>query len=548
MPTIHATLAGALAALTVPLAGQQLDDAEVRIPYSELKRLLDGAAPAAVPEKPEPPEPALLSARLRLSIENGQPVIDATFRTLAFGDKVVLVPLIGGDVTLQSQGEENEVLLVENQQLCLASDKAGARTLRLRLLPLVTGDSFSITLPPCPSAIFETGELPEGRSVTLNAGNRGEALTSGQIRPLSANGNALTLRLLDDRETREALMPPEPSEWTWQHQALVVPSEGELIYQIIARASAAAGAGVQARLPMPPDARDIEVSGDDLVSHTEIRGENRSLALALTWKTRGILDRKLSISYRMPLRPLDTAWRLHAPGGDEETRTRFTIATSPFLDYAADGLSGPLTPKGLPEPLAETLAGATCRQLEAAAAADLTVTPVPVAATDEGVVKMADWTFRIEPDGAMLATGVLVIEHKGPLGLVLDVPDGMKLLSSELEGQPVSPVDLGGGRLKVTLPAREGISRFGCAFTRADEPLDPVEGTLALELPRTPLFIHALEWKIELPAIYQAETHGNLKRVPSPGGNHSLVALRKNLCRDERPETRLFYQRADINR
>jgi hypothetical protein len=544
MPTIHATLAGALAALTVPLAGQQLDHAEVRIPYSEHRRLLDAAKPGI----PEPPEPALLSARLRLSIENGQPVIDATFRTLSFGDQVTRIPLIGGDVTLESQGEESDVLLVEKEQLCLASEKAGARTLRLRLLPLVAGDGFSITLPPCPSAIFETGELPEGRSVTLNTGNRGEALTSGQIRPLSSNGNTLTLRLLNDRETREALMPPEPSEWTWQHQALVVPSEGELIYQTVTRASAAGGSGVEARLPMPPDARDIEVSGDDLVSHTEIRGDNRSLALALTWKSRGILDRKLSIVYRMPLRPLDTTWRLQAPGADGDTRTRFIIATSPFLDYAADGLSGSLTPKGLPAPLAETLAGATCRQLEAAAAVDLTATPVPVAATDEGVVKLADWLIKIEPDGAMLATGVLVIEHKGPLGVVLDVPDGMKLLSSELEGKPVAPVDLGESRLNVTLPARDGTSRLTCAFTRAGEPLDPVEGTLALELPRTPLFIHALEWKIELPAIYQAETHGNLKRVPSPGGNPSLVALRKNLCRDERPETRLFYQRTDLNR
>ena len=548
MPTIHATLAGALAALTVPLAGQQLDHAEVRIPYSELKRLLDLAAPAAVPEAPEPPEPALLSARLRLSIENDQPVIDATFRTLAFGDQMAVVPLIGGEVALESQSSENDVLLVENEQLCLANDKAGARTLRLRLLPLVAQEGFSITLPPCPSVIFETGELPEGRSVTLNAANREEALTSGQIRPLSTNGNTLTLRLLDDRETREALLPPEPSDWTWQHQALVVPGESELCYQIITRASAAGGSGVEARLPLPPDARDIEVSGDDLVSHAEIRGENRSLALALTWKSRGVLDRNLSITYRMPLRPLDIVWRLQTPGSDADTRTRFIIATSPFLDYAADGLSGPLTPKGLPAPLVETLAGATYRQLEAAAAVDLTATPVPVAATDEGVVKQADWTLKIEPDGAMLATGVIVIEHKGPLGVVLEVPDGMKLLSSELDGKPVAPVDLGEGRLKVTLPARDGISRFGCAFTRADEPLDPVEGTLALELPRTPLFIHALEWKIELPAIYQAETHGNLKRVPSPGGNPSLVTLRKNLCRDEGPETRLFYQRADLNR
>jgi hypothetical protein len=75
-----------------------------------------------------------------------------------------------------------------------------------------------------------------------------------------------------------------------------------------------------------------------------------------------------------------------------------------------------------------------------------------------------------------------------------------------------------------------------------------VEGTLKLSLPRTPLFLHSLLWHIDLPQGYQAETHGNLTRVTATGGPPSRISLRKNLCRDERPETQVFYQRADLNR
>ena len=205
---------------------------------------------------------------------------------------------------------------------------------------------------------------------------------------------------------------------------------------------------MDALLPLPSDARDITVVGDDLVSHAKIRGENRALGLSLVWKTRGILDRQLMVSYRLPLRPLDRTWKLQAPGG-EDTRTRFIIATSPLLDYAADGLSGPLSPQGLPASLAQSLNGATCQQLESGASAELTATPIPVAVTEEGVVKQAEWSVKIEPDGSMLATGILNIEHKGPLGFVFDTPQDMKLLSCELGVRPVSPIDLGEGRLKV---------------------------------------------------------------------------------------------------
>ena len=545
MATIKPLLGTALLACLPHLHGQGLDGAEVRIPYGELKQLLARAEP---PAKPKTPEPALLSARLRFSIEKNLPVLDATFRAASFNDDVALIPLVAGDIALEKQEPADTPVVIVGNSLCLAVDRIGTHALQLRMLPVIGKDGFSFSLPPCPSAIFETGDLPADQSVALGNADREETLAGGQIRPLPHSGRNLTIRLLDGRETREALRPPEPSTWTWQHEALVLPMDGGLAYQIVTRASAAAGSGVEALLPLPPDARDVTVSGADLASHSKIRGENRSLGLSLKWKNRGILDRQLMISYNMPLHPLDRTWHLHAPGG-EGTRTRFIIAASPLLSYAAEGLTGPLSPQGLPAAIAESMTGGACHHLETANTADLTVTPIPVAATAEGLVTNSEWTLRIEPDGAMLANGMLTIEHKAQLGFVFDTPAGMKLLSCEVAGKPVAPVDLGGGTLKVTLDPTGGHSRLTCAFTGSTTALDPVAGTMTLALPKIPLFIHSLLWHLDLPPGYQAETHGNLKRTQvTTQGPPSRISLRKNLCRDERPEIQVFYQRTDLNR
>ncbi len=547
MATIKPLLAIPFLAFPSLLHGQDLDKAEVRIPYGELKQLLARAEPAPKP-KPVTPKPALLSADLKLTVENDSPVIQATFRITSFSDDAALVPLIAGDIALHQQEPVDAPVVVDGNSLCLAVNQPGTRTLQLRLLPIVSKDGFSISLPPCPSTIFETGDLPPDHSVVLSQANREEVLASGIIRPLPHSGQELSIRMLDTRETHEALRPPEPSTWTWQHEALVSPSDDGLIYQIISRATAASGSGVDALLQLPPEAQDVTVIGEDLVSHSKTREANRSLGLSLTWKTRGILDRQLMVSYRMPLLPLDRKWSLQSPGGDD-TRTRFIIADSPFFSYAADGLTGPLSPKSLPASLAETLHGNTCHLLETSNKFELAVSPIPVAATAEGVVTDSQWALKIEPDGAMLATGTLTIEHDAQLGFVFDTPTGMKLLSCEVADKPVSPVDLGEGKLKVTLDPSKEKSKLTCSFTGHTEALDPVEGTMKLSLPKIPLFIHSLVWSLDLPAGYMAETHGNLIRAAGTTASPpSRISLRKNLCRDERPEIQVFYQRADLNR
>ena len=534
-----------LFAISSVLAGQTLDQAEVRMPYSELKNLLVRAAPPA--PQPVVRPPVLLGASIVLTVDHGRPVVEATLRAASFGGEAALLPLLGGELSLEKQDPEDATVVVDGKHLCLATAKAGVHTLHLRLLPVLAKNRFTLSLPACPSLMFATGELPADQSVILGTGDGEEAMAAGQSRPLPNQGAELCIRMLDSRETREALRPPDPSTWSWQNQALVMPGDGELIYQVWVTATAADGSGVEALLPLPADARDVTATGEDLVSQTKIRGENRALGIRLGWKTRGTLDRQVLLGYRMPLRPLDRAWHLQAPGG-EGTRSRFIIANSPVLAYAADGLTQPLAATGLPAALAARLEGGTCQHLEAATTAELAVTPVPVAETAEAVVTRAEWTLKIEPDGAMLATGALTVGHRKQMGFVLDTPPGMKLLTCGVAGRQVAPVDLGQGVLQAMLPAPadKQSSQLVCSFTGRTEPLDPVDGTLTLALPKVPWFMHELVWHIDLPDGYQAEAHGNLTRKQAATAQPARVTLAKNLCRDERPQVQLFYQRSNL--
>lgn len=545
MATLHHLLVISMLAPSLAFAGPGLDQAEVRIPYGELKTLItDATRPVASRD----PLSALLSARFRLAMVDGKPVIDATFRTATFSDGLAMIPLVGGAVTVESQKPLDARILIQGKMLCQAQEKAGTQVLEARLLPALGTDGASLVLPPCPAAVFETGELGGERSAALAIGGKEQVLGSNRLVALPLTGGSVEIRMLGGEETREALRPPEPSAWTWQHQALVLPQDGEIAYRVLGRASAAGGSGVSAVLALPADARDVKVMGDDLAGHKVTRGADRSLGLQIEWKTRGLLEREVSISYLLPRRPLDRSWKLQAPSapGEDSTRTRFIILGSPELSYAAEGLSGPFSPKGLPGTLTGELKGEACYLLDAPTTADLTVTPLPVVATAEATISESVWAVKLEPDGAMLVEGAMTLEHRGALGLTLEVPEGMTLLACDVGGQAATPVKLGEGKLEVTLPAAGQKTRVSCSFTGRTAALDPVEGTLELALPKTPLFIRALTWRIDLPRGYQAETHGNLIRSADAGDPPSRLTLRKNLCRDERPATAVFYQRSDL--
>src|SRR6478609_2104849 len=268
MSKFHTLLVISAFASPLGWAGPGLDQAEVRLPYGELKSLITGAAREPAPGRNEP---ALLSARFRLSIADGQPVVDAAFRTTSFADGLAKVPLVGGEVTVAGQKPQEARVIIQEEMLCQVLDKPGAQVLDLRLLPVTATNGVVLRVPPCPASIFETGDLGEDGSMVLKIDGREQVLGSNRTVALPLAGGQLEIRMLGGEETREARRPPEPSEWTWQHQALVMPGEGEFIYRILCRASATAGSGVAATLMLPADAREVVVTGDDLAGQKVIR-------------------------------------------------------------------------------------------------------------------------------------------------------------------------------------------------------------------------------------------------------------------------------------
>lgn len=537
-PLIAAFLAAPLLAAADPL-----DEAEVRLPYPEIRRLLDERkAPVPVEEI----SPFLAAARFKVSRKGGRIVIDAAFRTVRFSDRPTLVPLLGGAVALERSEPAELGLLVKDGLICHASAEPGSSAFTARFLG--GRDEVELTLAASPSLILETAEP----GFLVSTGDREQPLLPGQPLPLPAAGGVVRLRALSTREAEESIRPPQLSDWTWQHQALVRDADGELEHLVIARASATTGSGLSAELVLPADARDVQATGEDLASSRGSRDPDGLNRLLLEWKSRDLLEREVVLSYRRPLRPLDTSWQLAAPRGssDRPSRTRFLIAANPRRAFEATGLAGPFDSDGLPPKLREALAGSTYHTLESKDhGSELGARELPLVATAEAVVSEATWALRQEGDGALLAEGLLKIEHRQPLRVAFDSPAGFTLLSCAVNGRDTRPVDRGEGRIEVPLPlAGKEASQVQLSFTAAGDALDPVSGTLALALPRTPLFIRALNWRIDLPAAYRAEVHGNLIRDPlAPADPPSAIRLRKNLCRDEVPAVSVFYQRADLS-
>ena len=102
--------------LTTSLAAATpgLDEAEVKLPYGELKKLLSDAAR---PEKPAEPLAALLSVHLRVAMDAGKPVVDATFSSASFGTGLALVPLLGGNLTMATRQPAEARVLIQGLSL-----------------------------------------------------------------------------------------------------------------------------------------------------------------------------------------------------------------------------------------------------------------------------------------------------------------------------------------------------------------------------------------------------------------------------------------------
>lgn len=187
MSKLHLALAIAAFPPCLAFAGPGLDKAEVKLSYGKLKSLIT-AANRPPPEAKTEPIAALLAMRFRLSLAGKTPVLDSIFKTTTFSDGLTMVPLVGGNVTVEAQKPTDARILIFKDTLSRAVEKAGTQTLEIRLLPAFGANGAELLLPACPASLFETGDLGADGSVSLTIGKQERVLGSNQLAALPLTG------------------------------------------------------------------------------------------------------------------------------------------------------------------------------------------------------------------------------------------------------------------------------------------------------------------------------------------------------------------------
>lgn len=570
-------LAGATSAVraevpSVPPAAD-LARATVTIPYSELRALWE--AGQRKPEPPPAPAPAPLPflihrADLRLQFSEAGGVIDADFDVEALQGAWQTIPLLGGEARLDQAGAGGRPVV-----WAPCTDKAGGAAGTYALLTNTPGKTpvalrFATRgarqIGGAAPLRLRTGAAAVKRLTVTGVPAGMEARVNGRGADSLKNGAALFLLPAEPGELELELAAPKveelpkppppvtPSQWQSQSQVLVRASEGRLHFEARVFARAEDGSGLSMRLALPASAGAVSLSGEDVEGWNQVRTAEGQRVLEVRWKTRDLLDRELKVAYAVPLSPLAEQWTLQAPAvlGEKEPRSLYAILPGEGLELKGQALRAAVESRRLPDWMRAEIGGMAFVTAESGPQLSLETHWLPTIATAEAIVTEAKAQLRLVEDGATQTSLSYEIKHAAPLAWALELPEGVELLSCAVGGVSTQPIQRAKGGIELALPAPSGGAKASTTvtlvYTAKTKALDPVSGQIALELPRTPLFIEHLEWAIGLPALYEITAFdGNVSGARQAGapaaGEDRTIAFRKDFCRAERPGVALFYQR-----
>ena len=539
----------------------ELGRAFVSIPYSELRALWEAGHRKAEP--PAPPEAAPIPfiihrAEVQVALGEAASKIDADFEVEALDKKWQRIPLLGGEARLD-KAEAGERSIVWEDGYALLTNVAGRTPVALHL---VTRGSRQFAVPlklKLGSASVKrltVSGIPAGLEVRIN----GQAAMSAEgtsVFLLSGDAGEISLELGAPKveEAPKPLPPITPSRWQTQSQVLVRFTEGRLRFGARVFARADDGSGLELTLALPANAGGISVTGDDLADWSQTRADDGRRMLRVRWKTREVLDRELTLAYAVPQSSLAEQWTLQAPSSadDKDARHLYAILPADGLELKGDALRAAVESRRLPEWMRGEIGGAPFVTAEAAAQLVLQTHWLPTIATAEAIVSESKAALRLVGDGATQSEVSYTIKHQAPLAWRLELPEKVELLSCTVGGTAAQPVQRENGVIEIALPMPEkGKTTVELVYTAKLKPLDPVSGEVALELPRTPLFIEHLDWSIAVPAAFEITAiDGNVSVAEGATDRNRgdrAVALRKDFCRAERPAVSLFYQRRSLEK
>jgi len=329
------------------------------------------------------------------------------------------------------------------------------------------------------------------------------------------------------------------SHWKIETQALVHYSEGKLQYQAHISAFAQDGSGLDIDLVAPAGARILQVKSDDLLSY------NAGKTLRINWKTRNLLSREFDLNYEIPRQATAGGWKLQAPhvAGGEPGEALFAVVGEQGMEMRAAGEA--------PSRMPRWLAQCASQQSVALVGSDgaLEVKWLPLVPTTTAIIDSAQSLMHVVTDGALRDDITYSIRHDAPLNWQLHLPSGSQLLTCTVDGCAVNPVDRGNGVIELALNSTSGKSATEVKISSIarKEAFKPVSGQIELELPVTDLLIQRIDWELQIPVSYEAAAiEGNVEMIPS--GTSGRILLCKELCKNEQPVVRLFYQKPETKK
>lgn len=555
--TSIALAARALVAQEPP--AQDFGRAYVTIPYSELRALWEaGHDKPQPPREPEAPPVAALVHRadLRLQFSDAGGVLDAEFDVEMLGTQWQTIPLLGGDVRLD-KADAGERSVIWKDGYALLTNTAGKTPIALHLATRGAKQmAFPLKLNLCSASVKRltvTG-VPAGLEVRVN-GQAAAAMKDGMaVFHLPGDAGEVSIELGAPKKI-EAERPITASHWRTQSEVLVRFAEGRLRFLSRLFAQADDGSGLEMAVEVPANAAGVTVVGEDLADWSQTRADDGRRILRVRWKTRDVLDRELAVTYAVPQSPLAEEWTLQGPlaadGG--EARHLFAILPADGLELKGEGLRAAVESRRLPEWMRADIGGAVFVTAESASTLALQTHWLPWIATAEAIVSEVKAQLRLVADGATQAAVTFAIKHQAPLAWRLELPAEVELLSCSVGGTAAHPILRGDGAIEIPLPVPDkGVSNVTLVYTAKAKALDPVSGEIALELPRTPLFIERIDWSITIPAAFEVTTFDSNGFVANQAvegpRDEPGVALRKDFCRGERPVVALFYQRRTLEK
>jgi len=147
----------------------------------------------------------------------------------------------------------------------------------------------------------------------------------------------------------------------------------------------------------------------------------------------------------------------------------------------------------------------------------LQATWLPRVETAQAIVSLAEYDTRLVADGALLVQARYTVAHASPLNWRLELPAVDEILTCQINGKPVQPANGATNRSNFLSPRTQGTTKVAFSYASRLDALDPVSGRIAIDLPRTDLFIHALKWMLTIPAVYETTAvEGNVAIDDAP--------------------------------